>query len=92
MIGIRGHQTRVGERHQGHDPQLHLKPSPAESNTEALARVVIDALEGAGVNTDLVRVADFDVKPGITDDEAGRWPTTASPGWSSPATRTARIT
>jgi multimeric flavodoxin WrbA len=40
-----------------------LKPSPAESNTEALARVVIDALEGAGVHTDLIRVADFDVKP-----------------------------
>ena len=46
-----------------------LKPSPAESNTEALARVVIGALDGAGVHTDLIRVADFDVKPGITNDE-----------------------
>jgi len=32
-----------------------LKPSPGESNAEALARVVIDALEGAGVHSDLVR-------------------------------------
>jgi multimeric flavodoxin WrbA len=53
-----------------------LKPSPAESNTEALARVVIDALEGAGVDTDLIRVADFDVKPGLTNDEGDgdHWP------------------
>src|SRR3954452_16079458 len=53
-----------------------LKPSPAESNTEALARVVIDALEGAGVHTDLIRVADFDVKPGVTNDEGhgDQWP------------------
>jgi multimeric flavodoxin WrbA len=53
-----------------------LKPSPAESNTEALARVVIDALEAAGVSTELVRVADFDVKPGVTNDEGDgdQWP------------------
>lgn len=53
-----------------------LKPSPAESNTEALARVVIEALEGAGVQTDLIRVADFDVKLGITNDEGDgdQWP------------------
>jgi multimeric flavodoxin WrbA len=46
-----------------------LKPSPSESNTEALARVVIDALEREDVETELVRVVDFDVKPGITNDE-----------------------
>ena len=53
-----------------------LKPSPAESNTEALARVVIDALERGDVETQLVRVADFDVKPGVSNDEGDgdEWP------------------
>ena len=53
-----------------------LKPSPSESNTEALARVVIDALEREDVETELIRIADFDVKPGITNDEGDgdQWP------------------
>jgi multimeric flavodoxin WrbA len=53
-----------------------LKPSPAESNTEALARVVIKALEGHGVTTELVRVADHDVRPGVSSDEGDgdQWP------------------
>ena len=53
-----------------------LNPSPAESNTEALARVVIEALEASDVETELIRVADFDVKPGVSDDEGDgdEWP------------------
>jgi multimeric flavodoxin WrbA len=53
-----------------------LKPSPSESNTEALARVVIDALERQGVDTHFVRVVDHDVKPGVTNDEGDgdEWP------------------
>jgi multimeric flavodoxin WrbA len=53
-----------------------LKPSPAESNTEALAKVVIKALEGQGVTTELVRVADYDVRPGVSSDEGDgdQWP------------------
>jgi multimeric flavodoxin WrbA len=53
-----------------------LKPSPAESNTEALAKVVIEALEKEGVTTELVRVADFDVRPGVSSDEGDgdQWP------------------
>jgi multimeric flavodoxin WrbA len=53
-----------------------LKPSPAESNTEALARVVVKALEGQGVTTELVRVADYDVRPGVSSDEGDgdQWP------------------
>jgi multimeric flavodoxin WrbA len=53
-----------------------LKPSPAESNTEALAKVVIDALEDQGVKTELLRVADYDVRPGVSSDEGDgdRWP------------------
>jgi multimeric flavodoxin WrbA len=53
-----------------------LKPSPAESNTEALAKVVIEALEKEGVTTELVRVADYDVRPGVSSDEGDgdQWP------------------
>ena len=53
-----------------------LKSSPSESNTEALARVVLDTLERAGVETELIRVADFDVRPGVTNDEGegDEWP------------------
>lgn len=53
-----------------------LKPSPAQSNTEALARVVIEALESQGVTTELVRVADYDVRPGVSSDEGqgDQWP------------------
>jgi len=53
-----------------------LKASPETSNTEALARVVAEALEGDGVEVDLVRVLDHDVKPGVTSDEGGgdQWP------------------
>ena len=53
-----------------------LKPSPAPSNTEALARVVIEALEGHGVTTELVRVADHDVRSGVSSDEGqgDQWP------------------
>jgi multimeric flavodoxin WrbA len=36
-----------------------LKPSPATSNTEALARVVMEALEGDGVDAELLRVVDM---------------------------------
>lgn len=53
-----------------------LKPSAAQSNTEALAKVVIEALEAQGVTTELVRVADYDVRPGVSSDEGqgDQWP------------------
>lgn len=46
-----------------------LKPSPQESNTEALARTVMTALEKHGVETELIRVLDYNVKPGVSSDE-----------------------
>ncbi len=52
-----------------------LKPSPQTSNTEALAGVVIEALSEQGVETEVVRVVDHDVKPGVTSDEG------AGDGW-----------
>ena len=53
-----------------------LKPSPEESNTEALARVVMDALEEHDVDTEIVRVVDHDVRPGVTSNEGDgdAWP------------------
>jgi multimeric flavodoxin WrbA len=53
-----------------------LKPSPATSNTEALARVVADALESHDVEVELIRVADHDIKPGVSSDEGDgdEWP------------------
>ena len=53
-----------------------LKPSPAESNTEALARVVMEALSEHGAELELVRVVDYDVRPGVTNDEGDGdgWP------------------
>lgn len=52
-----------------------LKQSPADSNTEALARVVMAELERLGVGTQILRVVDHDVLPGVTSDEG------AGDGW-----------
>jgi hypothetical protein len=46
-----------------------LRPSPATSNAEALARVVIDALEQQDVACQLIRLVDHDVKRGVSSDE-----------------------
>ena len=53
-----------------------LSPSPATSNTEALARVVMEALEEHDIDTELVRVVDHDVRPGVSSDEGDgdEWP------------------
>jgi multimeric flavodoxin WrbA len=52
-----------------------LKPSPAASNSEALARVVLSAL-GDGVDVETVRLVDHDVKPGVLTDmgDGDGWP------------------
>jgi multimeric flavodoxin WrbA len=53
-----------------------LKRSPQTSNTEALARVVTDALERDGVQVGWVRVVDHDILPGVSSDEGtgDDWP------------------
>ena len=53
-----------------------LKSSPAESNTAALAQVVLDALGKRGVETEMVRVVDHNVLPGVRSDEGegDDWP------------------
>jgi multimeric flavodoxin WrbA len=53
-----------------------LKPSPARSNTEALASIVADALGGRGVETETIRIVDLDIKPGVESDmgDGDDWP------------------
>jgi len=53
-----------------------LKSSPQTSNTEALARVLMAALETQEVTTDILRMVDFDIKPGVSSDEGDgdQWP------------------
>jgi multimeric flavodoxin WrbA len=53
-----------------------LKPSPETSSTEALARVVMAELEKGGAQTELVRLVDLNVKPGVEADmgEGDEWP------------------
>ncbi|MFE2353947.1 flavodoxin family protein [Streptomyces parvulus] len=53
-----------------------LKPSPEPSNTEALASTVIAALKGHGVEVDVVRAVDLNLKPGVETDmgDGDEWP------------------
>ena len=53
-----------------------LKPSPAPSSSELLARQVLDELAKHGVTGDVVRVVDHDVKPGVEIDmgDGDAWP------------------
>jgi multimeric flavodoxin WrbA len=53
-----------------------LKPSPAPSSSDLIARQVLDALAEHGVVGDVVRVVDHDVKPGVEKDMGGgdAWP------------------
>lgn len=54
-----------------------LKRAPEPSSTEALVRVVLEELAAHGVETEIVRVVDHDVHPGVSSDEGGgdEWPT-----------------
>jgi multimeric flavodoxin WrbA len=53
-----------------------LKPSPARSSSQLLAEQVLEALGGHGVGGEAVRVADHDVRPGVTADagDGDAWP------------------
>ena len=53
-----------------------LKSSGKPSSTELLLRQVLEALARHGVGGEIVRVADHDVKPGVTSDEGpgDAWP------------------
>ena len=53
-----------------------LKPSPAPTSSELMARQVLDELGRHGVTGDVVRVVDRDVKPGVEVDmgDGDEWP------------------
>lgn len=53
-----------------------LKPSPAPSSSDLIARQVIGALGEHGVTGSVVRVVDHDVRPGVQTDMGGgdAWP------------------
>lgn len=53
-----------------------LKPSPKPSSTEALAQVLVGELARLGVESDLVRLVDLDIKPGTESDmgNSDAWP------------------
>jgi multimeric flavodoxin WrbA len=53
-----------------------LKPSPATSNTEALATVLRTALEDGGANCEMIRAVDLNLLPGVSSDEGegDDWP------------------
>jgi multimeric flavodoxin WrbA len=69
-------------RHGDEDPlralaiTCSLKPSPAPSSTELLARQVLDALAGHGVRGSVVRAVDYNIKPGVDKDmgDGDAWP------------------
>src|SRR5215217_4932729 len=53
-----------------------LKKSPEVSNTEALMNRVLGLLSEHGVETEILRPVDYDIKFGVTSDEGGgdEWP------------------
>lgn len=53
-----------------------LNPTPVTSNTETLTHVLLDALERQGVETELIRVVDHDVRLGVESDmgDGDEWP------------------
>lgn len=53
-----------------------LKPSPSPSSCELLLRQVLSELETHGVRGELLRAADYHIRPGVTSDEGegDEWP------------------
>ena len=54
-----------------------LKRSPQASNSESLAQVVLDALRDAGVETDVIRLADHQIDFGVVSEaisDRDEWP------------------
>ena len=53
-----------------------LKPSPAASNTQALAEVLQQALVDGGATCEMIRAVDLDLLPGVSSDEGegDEWP------------------
>jgi multimeric flavodoxin WrbA len=54
-----------------------LKPSPARSSSELLGSQVLDALAAHEISGEIIRVADYQIAPGVEADMGGddQWPT-----------------
>jgi hypothetical protein len=74
--------TSDGHKHgsQGCHFELHaqdtLKRSPAISNTRALIDKVIDLMEPLGVESEVIRIVDYNIPFGVSSDEGDgdEWP------------------
>lgn len=53
-----------------------LKPSPADSSCDLLLKQTLAALQEQGAHGELLRVVDYNIKPGVTSDEGegDDWP------------------
>lgn len=53
-----------------------LKPSPADSSCDLLLKQTLAALQEQGAGGELLRVVDYNIKPGVTSDEGegDDWP------------------
>ncbi len=53
-----------------------LNPSPTESSSQLLATQVLEQMAGFGVEHTIIRIADFNVKPGVQTDmgKGDEWP------------------
>ncbi|WP_285260122.1 flavodoxin family protein [Halopseudomonas bauzanensis] len=53
-----------------------LKPSPADSSCDLLLKQTLAALQEQGAQGELLRVVDYNIKPGVTSDEGegDDWP------------------
>ncbi|GAC69954.1 hypothetical protein GS4_30_00260 [Gordonia soli NBRC 108243] len=53
-----------------------LKPTPAESSSELIARQTLDALSEHGVGGEIVRAVDHDIRPSVERDmgDGDQWP------------------
>ena len=56
-----------------------LTPSPAPSHTETLMRESMAIMQGAGVRTELIRVVDHPIAPGVQPDLSDTFPDDAWP-------------
>jgi multimeric flavodoxin WrbA len=73
--------TRIGERADGTSLRAlalvcTLTPSPGRSSSQLLAEQLLAEMTAIGVTTDLVRVVDYDVRPGVQADmgSGDAWP------------------
>lgn len=53
-----------------------LKPSPGDSSTDVISAQILNELSGHGISGQIIRVVDYDVRPGVEADmgHGDQWP------------------